>query len=265
MILIADNLRITNPVIASALDKRDAEPIVKMVRRLVKNGAHAIDINTGPLNRDPEGKMTFMVRTVQDVTQLPLVLDTVNPKAVAAGVSAADRPVMINGFSLEPHKLSSILPIAKTNNCRIIGYLLRPDGHVPSGAAERMNIAVELYAAFKRGGLEDDRLIIDPVVVPVSWQDGVRQNQEILDVLMTLPDLLGFSVKTVAGISNLTAGGKDRVKCRLLQQAYLAMLAACHLDMVLCDALSPEVVRCFSACQALLQPDIFTWESLPSD
>ncbi|MGD9210604.1 MAG: dihydropteroate synthase [Desulfobacteraceae bacterium] len=263
MILVADNLRITHAAITRALNERDPAPITQVVQACEKAGACAIDINTGPLTRDPESKMTFMVQTVQNVTHLPLLLDTVNPKAIEAGVKASNNPIIINGFSLEPLKLKYVLPIAKAHNCQIIGYLLRTDGHVPADATERLNVAVKLYEQFKLAGLQDNQLIIDPVIVPVSWQDGCRQNKEILEVLSMLPDLLGFPVKTIAGLSNLTAGGRDKSKCRLLQQTYLAMLAANNLDMALCNVLSFEIISCAKASQALTQPDIFTWEALP--
>lgn len=263
MILVADNLRITHTAITRALNERDTEPIETMVQACEMAGARAIDINTGPLTRDPESKMTFMVQTVQNVTRLPLLLDTVNPRAITAGANAAVNPVIINGFSLEQSKLKEILPIANKFNLNIIGYLLRPDGHVPVDAEERLNIAVTLYSEFKKAGLRDEQLIIDPVVVPVSWQEGCRQDNEILYVLQTLPDLLGFPVKTIAGLSNLTAGAKNKLKARLLQQTYLAMLAASDLSMALCNVLSPAIVGCASACQALTQPDVFTWEALP--
>ncbi len=263
MILVADNLRITHPAIVRALAESNPEPIVEMVQACEKAGAKAIDINTGPLSRNPESKMTFMVQTVQSATRLPLLLDTVNSVAIEVGIKTAAAPVIINGFSLEPAKLETILPLAKRYGCQIIGYLLRPDGHVPADAEERLHIAVMLYDEFQKLGLQDSQLIIDPVVVPVTWHDGCHQNNEILKVLSTLPDLLGFPVKTIAGLSNLTAGGKSLFKCRLLQQTYLTLLAFSGLSMALCNVLAKEVTTTAAACQALMQPDIFTWASLP--
>ena len=52
-------------------------------------GAQDIDINSGPLSRSPEEKMTFLVHAVQDTVDLPVVLDTANPQAVAAGLAAS--------------------------------------------------------------------------------------------------------------------------------------------------------------------------------
>lgn len=66
MIIVADNLRITLPAIAAAVDRLDPEPVRRMAAACRDAGARAIDINSGPLSRNPAEKMTFLVRTVQE-------------------------------------------------------------------------------------------------------------------------------------------------------------------------------------------------------
>ena len=100
MIVVADNLRITLPAIGRAVERLDPEPIRQMVSACMNAGAQAIDINSGPLSRSPEEKMTFLVRTVQETADLTIVLDTANPRAMAAGLAAGGQEVMINGVSL---------------------------------------------------------------------------------------------------------------------------------------------------------------------
>ncbi len=48
MLLIADNLTITNRSLKQALDQMDPEPIRKLVQKCEAVGAGAIDINPGP-------------------------------------------------------------------------------------------------------------------------------------------------------------------------------------------------------------------------
>ena len=100
MILVADNLQITNPLIQQAVDQMDPEPIETLVQHCEEAGAEAIDINSGPLTREPEKKMTFLIETVQSVTDLPILIDTVNPKAIKAGLQASKSNKIINGFSI---------------------------------------------------------------------------------------------------------------------------------------------------------------------
>ena len=65
MLRIADNLQVTNKHIFDALEKQDP----------------------GPLNREPEKRMNFLVESVQNVTQPPIVLDTANPYGMWMGSS----------------------------------------------------------------------------------------------------------------------------------------------------------------------------------
>jgi 5-methyltetrahydrofolate corrinoid/iron sulfur protein methyltransferase len=231
-----------------------------VVKRCQAAGADGIDINSGPLYRDPESRMTFMVEAVQEATRLPLILDTSNPKALKAGLLACKTPPTLNGLSLEPAKLEHILPLATAHQTDIVCYLLYPNGHVPPDSTERLSVAVSLYQKCLEAGIETDRVIIDPVVAPLSWQDGLFQAREVLTVIKTLPELLGFPVRTIAGLSNLTAGARDPVKKLLAEQSYLPMLAASGLSMILMNVLSAESVRVARTCRLFSRESIFSWE-----
>ncbi len=263
MILAADNLQITNPHIEKAVQDRDPEPVREMVLRCEAAGADTIDINSGPLSREPELKMDFLVNTVQEVSGLPIILDTANPRALEAGLKANRKKAVINGFSLAPEKLADILPLAKKYKAEIIGYLLFPNGHVPQDGQERLNIAVELLNRCSKAGIDPNHLIIDPVLVPISWNSGNFQAMEVLSVIKVLPELLGFDVRTIIGLSNLTTGGGvDMKKKLLLERTYLSMLASSGLSIVLLNILHAQTVGTARACRALTDGKIFAWEEL---
>jgi len=259
MIVVADNLRITLPAIREAVNRLDPEPIRATAAACKKAGAQAVDINSGPLSRDPADKMTFLVRNVQASVDLPLFLDTTNPTAMAAGLAACDKRPVINGVSPEPEKLKRILPLAQAYDADLVGYLLRPDGQVPADAAGRMEAAIALFGACDRAGIPAHRLIIDPIVAPLAWQDGNRQNMAVLEVIRTLPDLLGVPVRTMAGLSNLTTGAPDAATRRRYQGAFLPMLAAAGLDIVLMNVLDPELMSTAAACRNITGETVFTW------
>jgi len=262
MKLIADNLRITQKAIESAVREKDFIPLQTLVKQCETAGADGIDINSGPLYHDPEARMIFMVEAVQQVTRLPLILDTSNPKALKAGLLASKNAATINGVSLEPSKLEHILPLASAHQADIICYLLYPNGHIPPDSAERLNMAISLFQKCLNAGIEPDCIIIDPVIVPLSWQDGLVQAREVLTVIKTLPELLGFPVRTIAGLSNLTAGAGYPDKKQLAAQTYLSMLASAGLSMVLMNVLNPETMRTSRTCRMFSHETIFTWEMI---
>lgn len=259
MIIVADNLRITLTAVARAVAQLDPGPIRRMATACRDAGADAIDINSGPLTRTPGERMTFLVRTVQASVDLPLVLDTTNAAAMAAGLEACRDRAVINGISLEPEKLARLLPLARRTDADLVGYLLRPDGHVPPDAAGRMEAAVALFDTCQKAGIPPQRLIIDPVVAPLAWQDGNQQNMAVLEVIRTLPDLLGFPVRTIAGLSNLTTGAPDADTRRRYQQVFLPMLIAAGVDMILMNALDPALMDTAAACRKIAEESVFAW------
>lgn len=263
MKLIADNLRITKPGIREALKNHDPGPVQELVRKCAGQGAFALEVNTGPLGKNPEAGMRFFIEAVESVTDLTLLIDTTNPAAMRAGLEAAKNRTVINGFSLEPVKLEKILPLAKEFEADIVGFLLYPDSRVPRTGAERFEIVLELMDRAEAAGVAKERVIIDPVVPPLSWEDGIGQARAVLDVIRALPELLGFPIRTIAGISNLGTGAKDRARRRLLEQNYVAMLASAGLSFALMDVLDGELVRSARTADILAREEIFSWSMVP--
>ena len=262
MLIVADNLQITSNAIAGAIRAYHSPPIVELVQRCEAAGAEALDINTGPLTKAASERMQFCVETVQRVSRLPLLLDTVNATAIEAGLQVSRNRTIINGFSLEPRRVADILPLAKKYDAEVIGYLLNAQGRVPATAQERLATAVDLYQVYCRAGLNPDRLIIDPVVPPLMWADGRRQALAVLETIRQLPLLLDYPVQTIAGLSNLTTGSRLEERTDAVANAYLAMLASAGLSMAMVNVLRPGTVATARAGRALTRTGVFTWEGV---
>lgn len=265
MIIAADNLHVINPAVADALAHCKPEPLQDLVLRCERAGAQVVDINSGPLKKKPQKQFAFLVETVQEVTKMPLMLDTTNPKALEAGLQVCRQKAIINGFSLEPAKLEHILPLAKRYDVDIIGYLFGPHSQIPVEEEEMMALAVALFEAYTAADLDPARLIIDPVITPLAWDSGLRHNRSVLSVVQNLADLLDAPVRTIAGLSNLATGAMAVNRKIAIEQAYLPMLAAAGLDMVLLNVFHGLTVQTARACDALLGRKIFSWAGIAVD
>ncbi len=263
MELVADTIRITRPGVARALEDRNPTPIAEMALRAVAAGATALDINAGPLTRRAREGMHFLVDAVSAVTPLPLFIDTTNPEAMAAGLERGPNPKIINGISLEPEKLERILPLAVKHQVPVVGFLLDEKSRVGQNREERLEMAAELEARCYEAGLDPDCIIFDPVVPPLAWDNGLAQAREVVETLILLPQMLGRSVKTIAGISNLTTGGPDPDRRQLLESTYLSMLAGAGLTHALMDTDHAGTVDVAAACRLLKGDGIFSWASVP--
>ena len=262
MKIISDNIYIINKTIAKAIRNYDPAPIQDLALKITKSGARIIDINPGPIHKDREKKMAFLINSVQEATDLQLCLDSPDPETLRAGLTVCQKKPIINGFSLEPHKLEKILPLAIKYETEIVGFLLFPDGKVAQSLEERLSLAAMLFAEAEKAGLAPDQLIIDPVVVPIYWENGTRQARDVLSCIKLLPELLGRRVKTIVGLSNLTSGSTSDDRILLLEEIYLAMLAEAGLDMVLLNVLRKRSVATALLCNAIKNLRILSWAEI---
>ncbi len=265
MLLVADNLTVANPVIANALARRTPGPIQELVQHYEKAGAQAIDLNSGPLSKTPRRNIFLSRRNRPGGHPSAPGAGHDQPESITSRIAGLPKKAVINGFSLEPAKLEFILPLAKAHQTDIIGYLLHPDSRVAMEADEMMTLAVELFEAYACAGLDPQRLIIDLVVVPLSWEDGLLHNRALLVVLRSLPDLLGTPVRSIAGLSNLTSGNHTLERKIALESVYLPMLAAASLDAALLDMERTKVVTVARACNTLLEDTVFSWKQIGID
>ena len=82
MILIGENLNIMSQTIGPALRERNPKPIQELAKAEAEAGVDYLDINIGPARKAGDELMDWVVKTVQEVTDLPLSLDTTNPLAM---------------------------------------------------------------------------------------------------------------------------------------------------------------------------------------
>src|SRR5450759_2201854 len=105
MMLIGENLNVIAKKIGEALKERDPGPIREMAEAEVKAGVDLIDINLGPARKAGPELMAWVVKTVQEVTDLPLSLDTTNVEAIEGGLKVYKGKALINSISARPERI----------------------------------------------------------------------------------------------------------------------------------------------------------------
>lgn len=263
MIVCADNVQVLSASVQRCFEREDPWPVRELVARCMKAGADMIDINPGPMGKKGRRHMAFLVRTIQDIIDLPVMIDTADPKLMEAGLRANRATAVVNGISLEPEKFEGMLPLIKDTETDVVGYLLTREGQVPPDADTRFGIAVELVEALQSNGVDPGRLIIDPILTPLTWENGPLRAREALSTIRMLPDVLGFPVRTMAGLSNLTSGCPDPEKRLHVECMFIPMLAACGLTILLMNALHAPAVQMVRSCRLITRPGVFSWEQVP--
>ncbi len=238
MILIAESINVMSQTLGPAMKERNPKPIQEMAKAEVEAGADYLDINIGPARRGGDELMQWMVNTVQEVTDLPLSLDTTNPVAMEAGLKVCKRKALINSISLQPDRLESELPLVSKYNASMIGLLWGVEG-MPRDANERCMHTVDLVYKANEMGIPNEDIWIDPIASPVSVE--INQVKACLEFMSMLGEIAP-GCKSTVGLSNISNGTPAHLR-PYLNRTYLIMLMRYGLHSAIADVFDPELIK----------------------
>lgn len=237
MVLIGESINIMSKTIGPAIKEKDPGPIHKMAVAQEEAGADMLEINIGPARKNPEEMMSWVVKTVEEVTSLLLSLDTTNPVAMEAGLKAVTKArALINSASGQTERLESMLPLAKEYNVPVIGLLLTNEG-MPRDVEERVNIALEIVTRANELGVENEDVWIDPLLFAVTVDQ--QQVVNFVEFLTLLPDLIVPQVRSTCGLSNASNGAPEELR-GLLNQAMYCLLQPTGMHSAIVNVLDKE-------------------------
>ncbi len=264
MRIVSDNFQIINPVMYDAVTQKKAPFITSFINRIIASGSDAIDLNLGPLGKESPTVIPYLLDVVRSVTHLPLFIDSPSADAAHIALGSGHNGLHINGFSLQYERFQAFLPLMMHHeNAHFVGYLLSEKGAVPTEPDGRLQVAATLLESVSSKGTDLlNRLIIDPVVVPLMWDGGAFQALEVIRTLRTLPELAGQPVQSMAGLSNLTSGKVPQAKRTVMEQSYIPLLAEAGLDYILMNTNRHECIHSVRAANLLTGGLPFSWEAL---
>jgi cobalamin-dependent methionine synthase I len=237
MILIGENINITTTIAGTAMKERNPEPIQRIAKAEVEAEMDYLDINIGPARKNGDEFMTWMVNTVQEVSDKPLSLDTTNPVAMEAGLKVHKGKALINSISLT--RMEEELPLVLKYNADMIGLLWGREG-MPRDATERGVIVAELMYTANEMGIPNQNIWFDPIVTPVVNVD-TNQVKPCLEFMSMLQDIAPGCRSTV-GLSNVSNGSPTHLR-PYLNRTYLMMLMKYGLYSAIVDAFDSELVK----------------------
>jgi 5-methyltetrahydrofolate corrinoid/iron sulfur protein methyltransferase len=237
MILVGENLNIMSKTLGTALRERSAGPVLEMAKLENQADIDYLDINIGPARKAGDDFMTWVVKTVQEVTNKPLSLDTTNPVAMEAGLKVCRNKALINSISLQPDRLQLELPLVKKFNADMIGLLWGVEG-MPRDANERCMLAVDLVYKANELGIANENIWIDPIATPVSGD--INQIKASFEFMNMLPDIAP-GCKSIVGLSNVSNGTPAELR-PYLNRTYLMMLLKFNLHAAIVDAFDTELI-----------------------
>ncbi len=228
------------------LQAGDLSQVEVDVTEQVAGGADMLDVNVGDPLADEVGLMAKAVPLVQELTDLPLCIDSSVIEALEAGLSAYEGKALVNSVTGEDERLEAILPIVAKHGAAVIG--LANDDAIRIEPEDRVAIAKKIVSVAGDFGIPPEDVVIDPLAMPVGAEP--RAVTAFVETLRLLREELG--VNTTCGASNTSFGLPGR---HTLGAAFLSIAQSHGLTSAIMDARSPQCVEAVRAGDFLLGRD----------
>ena len=238
MKLIGENMNIMSIKYGKAMKEKDAKVIQELAVQEQEAGMDYVDLNIGPAGRIGEELMEWMVKTVQEVVDLPCALDTSNVAAIKSGLKVHKGRALVNSISAREDRLNALLPLAKEFDADFVGLLWGPEG-MPRDEHERGALAEVIRSSAAALEIPMERIWLDPIVTPVN----VQQNQ-VMALYNFMRDYYSAGVfegcTSTCGLSNVSNGPPEHLR-PILNQTYMVMLKRFGMGSAIVDTFDREL------------------------
>ncbi len=252
MLIIGERLNTSRKGLEEAVANRDEEFLKQIAIKQVENGAGYIDVNVGTRINTEVEDIAWLAKLVQDTVDVPLSIDTPNPKAAEAALKIHKGRAILNSISGEKKRYEDMIPLVKEYGCGVIALCMNDEG-MPTNADEKFDKAQRLLDRLNSDGIKNENIYLDPLVQPISSSiDPTQQlGKDVLKALekitTTFPD-----VHTSCGVSNVSFGLPKR---KVLNQAFIVMCIAAGLGTAILDPNDTVLMQLILAAEALVGRD----------
>lgn len=215
------------------------DEIVLVAREQVEGGAHVLDLCTALTERtDEDVQMATIVKKLAQSVETPLMIDSTEPKVIAAALKIYAGRAIVNSVNLENgrEKLDTILPMVKESGSAVVALTIDEVGMAKT-AQRKYEVAQRIYdIVVGEYGIPPGALIFDALTFTLATGDpeffpsAVETIEGIRLIKERLPGVL-----TSLGVSNVSFGLKPAARAAL-NSVMLHHCVAAGLDMALVHA-----------------------------
>ncbi|MFZ7132768.1 MAG: carbon monoxide dehydrogenase/acetyl-CoA synthase methytransferase subunit [Eubacteriales bacterium] len=250
-IVIGERIHCISPVIRKALADRDAEPILKRAKAQIEAGATYLDVNIGPAEKDGVEIMPWVVQVIQsEFDNVPLALDTVNKKAIEAGIKVYNRSKgkpIVN--SADAGDRIDNINLAAANDAMSIA-LCAKEG-IPRDNDERMMYCQEMIERAMEADMDVEDLLFDPLFLVIK---GMQEKQ--IEVFEAIRMITEMGLKTTGGLSNVSNGTPKELR-PILDAYTVAMAIQCGLTSAIANPCDKKLMESIKTCDMILGKTLY--------
>ena len=240
----------------AALVEGDVAYVLREAVAQADAGAHVLDVNVGVPGLDEPAVLDATIQAVQSVTDLPLQIDTSDPKALERALRHYNGKALVNSVNGKEESLAAVLPLVAKYGGTIVALTLDESG-IPPTADGRLAIARKILARGAEHGLKPSDFVIDVLCLAVSAD--FNSANVILESLGRVRDELGC--RTCLGVSNISFGLPARP---LLNATFYTLALGRGLSAGIINPLSTDMMAAYRAYRALTAKDTACGEWIES-
>ncbi len=232
LVIIGESINPTRrKKLVTTLQEGNFDFVLELAESQIKAGADVLDVNVGFPGVDDVKLLPETVKVLQDHFDIPLCLDSPNPRAIEAALKVAAGKCLINSVNGEEDSLSTLLPIAREFGAAVIGLCMDDDG-ITHDPQKRLAIAEKIISHAVKYGIKAEDVVVDPLAMAVSADP--KACLVTLETIRLIHQKLGHNI--TQGASNISFGLPGRES---LNAAYMAI--SIHNGLT-CPIANPEKI-----------------------
>ncbi|MEL1133703.1 methyltetrahydrofolate cobalamin methyltransferase [Desulfitobacterium sp. THU1] len=253
MILIGEKINGAIPSVAKAIAAKDADYIRNLAKVQTEAGVDYLDVCASVDNDVELETMKWLIDLVQEVSDVPISIDSPNAHIIAEAIKYCNKPGLINSVSMEGDKIDLIFPLIADTKWECVA-LLNDDTGIPQDAEKRLEVFATIMDKAKQYNIVPKRLHIDPLVQMLcTSEDGILA---IMDVMREIKKQYP-QIHITGGASNISFNLPVR---RLVNQAFIVMAMSAGMDSAIIDPTKEDLMGMIFATEALLGQDEYCME-----
>jgi len=191
--------------LVSTLQEGNFDYVLELAESQIKASADVLDVNVGFPGVDDVKLLPETVLAIKARFDIPLCLDSPNPRAIEAALKVAGGKCLINSVNGEEKSMSALIPIAREYGAAIIALAMDDEGitHEPE---KRLKVAEKILERAVKAGIKEEDVIVDPLAMAVSADP--RACLVTLETIKLVHDRLGLNI--TQGASNISFGLPER-------------------------------------------------------
>ncbi len=240
-------------VLAAEMKAGDYSRVTADAIAQVQAGAHMLDVNAGIPLADEPAILAEAVRLVQQVTDVPLSIDSSIVAALESGLAVYQGKALVNSVTGEEDRLESVLPLVAKHGAAVVA-ISNDESGISEDPDVRFEVARKIVERAADHGIPRSDVVVDPLVMPIGAINSA--GRQVMHIVRRLRSEL--KVNTTCGASNVSFGLPNRGG---INSAFLTMAIGAGLTSAITNPLHTEVMQAVLGADVMMgnDPDCSRW------